>query len=116
MSGDPHAVELHGDEHSCRISLRAQPGARRSAVVGVWNGCLKIAVRAPAEDGRANEELLTVLADALELPRRALTLERGAQARLKQVSIAAPRERIAAHLRVLLEAGGANTKGRPSTS
>lgn len=115
MSGAERALELGGDEHACRLSLRAQPGARRSGVVGMWNGHLKVAVRAPAEDGRANEELLSVLAEALELPRRALTLERGAQARLKQVSIAAPRSQIAARLQVLLEPGEKPTTDGPCT-
>jgi hypothetical protein len=109
MSGAERALELSGDEHACRLSLRAQPGAKRSGVVGTWNGCLKVAVRAPAEYGRANEELLAVLAEALELPRRALTLERGAQARLKQVAIAAPRSEIAARLQALLEPGAGPT-------
>ncbi|MBL8801711.1 MAG: DUF167 domain-containing protein [Planctomycetes bacterium] len=113
MSGAERALELGGDEHACRLSLRAQPGARRSGVVGLWNGHLKVAVRAPAEDGRANEELLSVLAEALELPRRALTLERGAQARLKQVSIAAPRSQIAARLQALLEPGDGPTESAP---
>jgi uncharacterized protein (TIGR00251 family) len=113
MSGGAGALPLSGDEHACRLSLRAQPGARRSGVVGMWNGHLKVAVRAPAEDGRANDELLSVLAEALELPRRALTLERGAQARLKQVSIAAPRSQVAARLQALLEPGEGPTTSGP---
>lgn len=104
MSASERALELSGDERACRLSLRAQPGARRSGVVGLWNGHLKVAVRAPAEDGRANDELLAVLAEALELPPRALALERGAQARLKLVSIAAPRAQVATRLQALLAA------------
>lgn len=71
--------------------MRAQPGARRSGVSGLWNGRVKVAVRAPAQDGRANEELLAVLAEVLGLPRRALQLERGERAQLKEIRIEAPR-------------------------
>lgn len=85
-----------------RLAVRAQPGARRSGVVGVWNGHIKIAVRSPAQDGRANEELLAVLAQVLDLPRRALELERGERAQLKLIRIDAPRELIEARLRAAL--------------
>lgn len=68
-----------------RLWIRAQPGAKRSGLVGLWNASLKVAVRSPAEDGRANEELLDVLALALGLRARDLELVSGATARDKQV-------------------------------
>lgn len=68
-----------------RLWVRAQPGASRSGIVGIWNASLKVAVRAPAEDGRANAELLEVLAAALGLRPRDLELASGATARDKQV-------------------------------
>lgn len=87
------------DGDGCRLSVRAQPGSRRSGVVGVWNGRLKIAVRAPAQDGRANEELVEVLAEALGVPRRAISIVRGERAQLKDVRIEASAEHVAARLR-----------------
>ena len=72
---------------SCALELRAQPGASRSALVGTRNGRWKIALRSPARDGRANEELIEVLDAALGLKRRALTLLSGGASRLEQVSI-----------------------------
>jgi len=86
------------DGAACTLSVRAQPGARRSGVVGTWNGKLKIAVRAVAEDGRANEELLEVLAQALGLKTAALTLLRGEHARIKQVRIACASELVRVRL------------------
>ncbi len=70
---------------SCVLLVRAQPGAKRSALVGLWNGRLKIALRSPAEDGRANHELIEVLADALGLARRSLSLKSGEKNRLKEI-------------------------------
>ncbi|MFM2092573.1 MAG: hypothetical protein RLZZ127_3062 [Planctomycetota bacterium] len=52
---------LQPDPAGCRLRILAQPGARREGVVGVHGDQLKVAVRAPPEDGRANaalEELL----------------------------------------------------------
>jgi hypothetical protein len=71
-------------------------------VVGVWNGRLKVAVRAPAQDGRANEELIEVLAEAFAAPRRAILIERGERAQLKDVRIEAPLAQVEARLRALL--------------
>lgn len=83
---------------ACVLAVRAQPGAKRSGVVGTWNGHLKIAVRARPEDGRANEELLDVLARALGLRPAALSLLRGEHARLKHVRIACASDVVRARL------------------
>lgn len=84
---------------SCAIEVRAQPGAKRSALVGTWNGRVKVAVRAPPEDGRANEELLELLAGALDLRARDLVLARGATARLKEFHAPLAAEEARARLR-----------------
>ena len=97
-------VRLVADGAGCRLDVRAQPGARRSGVVGVWNERLKVAVRAPAQDGRANDELLEVLASALALKPRALALVAGERAQLKQVRIDAGRNEIEARIAKLLAA------------
>jgi uncharacterized protein (TIGR00251 family) len=88
---------------SCLLDVRAQPGAKRSGVVGTWNGHLKVAVRAPAEDGRANAEVLEVLARALGLKGAALELVRGERARLKRVRIACAADVVRARLLSQLE-------------
>lgn len=72
----PHAA---GSE----IELRAQPGAKRTALVGEWNGLPKFAVSAPPEDGRANEALAELLAATLGLRPGQVQLVRGATARQK---------------------------------
>jgi len=75
-------------EKSCVLAIKAVPGSSRDAVAG-WHGdALKVKVRAPALDGRANDALCAFLADTLGLPRRAVTLVRGDKSRQKQVRIA----------------------------
>jgi hypothetical protein len=86
----------------CRLAVRAQPGARRSGIAGEWNRHVKVAVRAPAEDCRANRELLEVLAAALEVPRSAVALAAGETSRLKRVEIARDAEWVRARLLELL--------------
>lgn len=68
--------------------VRVHPGARRDAIAGFMaDGTLKVSVTAPPEGGRANTAVCTLLAEALDLPLRAVTLVGGAGARAKTVSI-----------------------------
>jgi uncharacterized protein (TIGR00251 family) len=64
---------------------------------------LVVALHSPPEKGRANDELIDLLARALKLPRVNITLIRGATSRLKTVRIATARPRdLAASIEVLL--------------
>jgi uncharacterized protein (TIGR00251 family) len=79
------AVTEHAD--GCVLPVRAQPGARRCAVLGEQAGALKVAVTAPPEDGRANKALLETLREALDLKRSQLELLGGATSRDKRFLI-----------------------------
>jgi uncharacterized protein (TIGR00251 family) len=70
-----------------QLFLRVQPGARRSAVVGVYGERLKVAIQAPPLDGRANEELLRYLAHSLQLRASDLQVESGSTSRDKRIGI-----------------------------
>lgn len=73
---------------SCTLAIKAVPNAPRSAVVGWLGEALKIKVHAPALEGRANDELCEFLADALALPRRAVTVLQGDKSRQKVLHVA----------------------------
>ena len=70
-----------------RLRLRVSPGARRSAVVGRQGDAWKVRVAEAPERGRANEAVLRLLAEALTLPRTALTLVSGHGTREKIVEL-----------------------------
>jgi len=59
------------------------PGARRSGVVGEHAGALKVAVTAPAQEGRANEAVVQTVRKALGLKRSQVELYKGAASRDK---------------------------------
>lgn len=69
------------------LPVRAQPGARKNAVIGEHAGALKIAVTAPPEDGRANEALTELLREWLGLKRSQVELIGGKTSRDKQFLI-----------------------------
>jgi uncharacterized protein len=69
------------------LAVRAQPGAKKTAIVGVYGegdvAQLKIAVQAPPVEGRANEALIAFLAEMLGLPKRSVELVSGELSRSK---------------------------------
>lgn len=81
-------------EGGSRLLVRAQPGARREGLVGYWNGRLKVALRSPPEDGRANEELCVVLARALGLRAGQVELVGGARSRQKELFVPLPPQHV----------------------
>jgi uncharacterized protein YggU (UPF0235/DUF167 family) len=72
---------------SARLRLRVAPGARRSEIVGRYGDGWRVRVRAAPERGRANDELLTLLAGTLRVQRKALRLVAGASSRDKIVEL-----------------------------
>jgi len=72
---------------SCTLAIKAIPNAPRSEIVGWLGDALKVKVHAPPVEGRANDALCEFLADALGVPRRAVTVLRGDTSRLKTVRI-----------------------------
>ncbi len=75
-----------------RLAIRAQPGAKANEIVG-WAAdahggeVLKIRLRAPAVEGKANAALVEFLAEILGLRPRQITLERGDKSRDKIVRV-----------------------------
>jgi uncharacterized protein len=84
-----------------QVGVRVSPSAPRTEFRGVYGERLKVAVSAPPEDNRANEELVAALAGWLGLRRDAVGIESGHASRDKVVSFAGIDE---TELRAKLEA------------
>jgi uncharacterized protein (TIGR00251 family) len=74
-------------EGAVRFEVHAKPRARASRIVGVRDDALVVQLAAPPVDGAANAELVEVLARALSLPKRDVTLVRGESGRVKLVEV-----------------------------
>ena len=70
-----------------RLQVLVGPNARKSEIIGVQDGALKIKLQAQPVEGKANEALVRFLAERLDLPRKAIELTRGATSRNKTVEI-----------------------------
>ncbi|HYX76302.1 MAG TPA: DUF167 domain-containing protein [Gaiellaceae bacterium] len=73
---------------STRLRLRVSPGARSNTIVGRHGDGWKVRVAAPPENGRANDAVLRLLAEQLDLPGSSVTLVSGRSGRDKIVELA----------------------------
>ncbi len=70
-----------------RFKVHVQPRASRAGVAGTHGDAIKVCVAAPPVDGRANDALEVLLADALGVARRAVCVVSGAMGRDQVVEV-----------------------------
>jgi len=75
------------DAPRTRVRLRVSPGSRTPGIVGRHGEAWKVHVGAAAENGRANEAVVRLLADALAVPRSRVTLVSGRATRDKVIEL-----------------------------
>lgn len=69
------------------IDVWAQPGAKKTEIVGEYQGCVKIRLSAPAVDNKANRTLLAFVAKALKVKKSQVVLESGHSNRRKRLAV-----------------------------
>ena len=69
------------------LRVHVIPNAKTDCVVGEHGGAIKIKLRAPAVEGKANAALVRFLADQIKLPRHAVVLYRGHNSRDKLIRV-----------------------------
>jgi uncharacterized protein len=69
------------------FAVRIQPRASKDEIAGEIAGAIKIRLRAPAVEGRANEALIDFLADLLKTPKAAVRILSGEHSRIKRLEI-----------------------------
>ncbi len=73
------------------VRVRVQPRASKDEVAGLHGDRLKIRLKSPPVDGRANMRLLRFIAGLFGVRRAAVKLESGARSREKDVRVSQPR-------------------------
>ena len=69
------------------VEVHVVPRAAKTAIAGLHDGRIKVALCAPPVDGAANQALIALFAAALGVPRRAVALVRGDKSRHKTLAI-----------------------------
>ena len=69
------------------LTVRLQPRAHRDEVVGERDGVIVIRVIAPPVDGKANAELIALVAERFGCRKNQVTIKAGAGGRMKLVRI-----------------------------
>ena len=70
-----------------RLSVQVRPKSSRSAILGVREAALEVAVTAPPADGAANAELIKLLSRALEVRPRDIAIAVGTSSRSKVIAV-----------------------------
>lgn len=70
-----------------RLNLKVAPKSSRNAVTGWIGDTLKLSVTTAPEKGKANQMVIEVLAQALEVSRSSISIIRGETAATKVVEI-----------------------------
>ena len=73
--------------HVTVISVKVKPNARASVLAQLEGGAWLAQLRSPPVDGKANKELLSLVARHFACPKSAVSLKSGASARTKLVRI-----------------------------
>jgi uncharacterized protein (TIGR00251 family) len=73
----PPMIELQTTTAGIILPIHAQPGARKNGITGVYAGRLKVAVTQAPEKGKANQALVKLLAELLEVKRSQIALIAG---------------------------------------
>ncbi len=81
------------------IDVRVIPRAGRSAIAGVRDGAILVRLAAAPVDGAANAELIDVIARALDIPKRDVSIVSGERSRQKRIRVAGI-DRAAAYARL----------------
>ena len=67
------------------INVRAAPRSSRAGIDGTLGDALKVRIRSAPVDGKANKELIEVLADAFGLPKSAVKFKGGETSKTKRL-------------------------------
>ncbi|HYF15187.1 MAG TPA: DUF167 domain-containing protein [Phycisphaerales bacterium] len=86
MFRDEHTAQSGGTP-AATIAVKVVPSSRRDRIAGPLGDRLKINVSAPPEDGRANGAVCGLLAKALGLPRRGVSVVAGASSPEKTIRV-----------------------------
>lgn len=80
-------LEIQERDGAAIFPVRVQPRASKDEIAGEMSGALKVRLRAPAVEDRANEALVEFLSQLLKTPKSAVRILSGDRSRTKRIEI-----------------------------
>jgi uncharacterized protein (TIGR00251 family) len=80
-------IETAADNRAVVFSVRVQPRASKDEIAGEMDGALKIRLRAPAVEDRANHALIEFLAQTLNTSKATVRILSGERSRTKRIEV-----------------------------
>jgi uncharacterized protein (TIGR00251 family) len=71
------------------LHIKAKPGSKGNQIIIADDGTITIKIKAPAQDGKANEELVRFLAEKLGLSKSKINIVSGFSSPFKKLEIEA---------------------------
>jgi uncharacterized protein (TIGR00251 family) len=75
---------------SLTLQVKVKPGARVSSLQQNPDGTWRAQLKSPPIDGKANLELIALIADHFGCPKSAVVIRAGASGRMKRVKVETP--------------------------
>lgn len=69
------------------LQVKVKPNARVSALEQLEDGSWKASIKSPPVDGKANQELIQLIAKQFKCPKSAVTIKSGSGSRMKLIQI-----------------------------
>ena len=81
------SVAITSPDGAMIFAVRVQPRASKDEIAGEMGGAIRVRLRAPALEDRANEALVELLAELLKTPKSAVRILSGDRSRNKRVEV-----------------------------
>lgn len=71
----------------CRLDTKVVPGSSKTELVGWLGDCLKIKVAAPPEKGKANQAVVALLSQVLQVSADSIAIVKGSTSQRKVIEV-----------------------------
>ena len=73
-----------------RLKVRVTPNARKNVVVSWTEDVIRLKIKAPAVEGKANAALIEYFSELTDVPRSKIEVKAGEKSRIKLIEIEGP--------------------------
>ena len=80
-------IGLREEADGVSFEVRVQPRSSKTEICGIHDGALRVRLKSPPVDGAANRQCIELLSRKMKIPKRAVRIASGANARRKRLKV-----------------------------